>query len=629
MTQAVDALFLAFQEAVAGRYSLERELGRGGMGVVYLAREVRLDRQVAIKLLPPELATQSQLRDRFIREARTAARLSHPYIVPIHSVDEVGGFVFYVMAYVDGETLGQRVASRGPLPPHEATRILREVAWALAYAHAQGVVHRDVKPANILLERGTERAMVTDFGIARVTQSGGETAVGEVLGTPEYMSPEQAAGETLDGRSDLYALGVVGFFALSGTLPFTAPTAQAVLMQHLTRPAPPVSTVARAVPSALARAVDTCLQKDPNDRHATGEALADALAPSLEKRADVPVPIRSFLDRRRVGALVVPIAMSIPLEIQAMTAIVQHGATFPRVTLLVLIAVLGLGVPIALTIARLRKLLRFGYGPEDIAVGANALIERHREVFLFDFGPTRSTREKVFLYGGRAALVAGGGLLMLAGITGDARRLLPVGIFVLYFGVLGTVFGSKWRRLREGRDSLWARIWRSAPGRLLGRIASIGVGHRAIPAERATELAIAISAEALFDGLPKEIRQSLSDVPDVLRGLEGRARTIRARIAELDSAINEAQRDPTHGAASDRQSALVADLRAARLTAEAGLSDVVTALENLRLDLLRLHAGAGSPDGITRDLAAARTLGEEADRLIAGAKEVEQALAKR
>src|SRR3954468_23664202 len=179
MPNPADPLFLEFQSAVVGRYSLERELGRGGMGVVYLAREVRLDRPVAIKLLPPELAAQERLRDRFLREARTAARLSHPYIVPIHAVDEAGDFVFYVMAYVDGETLAQRVAARGPLAAADATRIMREVAWALAYAHAQGVVHRDVKPANILLERGTERAMVTDFGIAR-SYAGGHTAVGEL-----------------------------------------------------------------------------------------------------------------------------------------------------------------------------------------------------------------------------------------------------------------------------------------------------------------------------------------------------------------------------------------------------------------------------------------------------------------
>src|SRR5215208_2437294 len=136
-----DALFLDFQHAVAGQYSIERELGRGGMGVVYLAREVRLDRLIAIKLLPPELSAHGTLRDRFMREARTAARLSHPYIVPIHSVDEAGGFVFYVMAFVDGETVAERVAARGPMPAHDVTRILREVSWALAYAHAQGVIH--------------------------------------------------------------------------------------------------------------------------------------------------------------------------------------------------------------------------------------------------------------------------------------------------------------------------------------------------------------------------------------------------------------------------------------------------------------------------------------------------------
>src|SRR5213593_1948744 len=196
MPSAPDPLFLSFQTAIAGRYSLERELGRGGMGVVYLAREVRLDRPVAIKLLPPARARDAKLRDRFLREARTAAKLSHPNIIPIFAVDDVEEFVFFAMALVEGETLTERVRQRGPLPPSEAARVVREVAWALAYAHSQGVVHRDVKPANILLERGTGRAMVTDFGIARLTHasSEGETGIGELLGTPEYMSPEQASG---------------------------------------------------------------------------------------------------------------------------------------------------------------------------------------------------------------------------------------------------------------------------------------------------------------------------------------------------------------------------------------------------------------------------------------------------
>src|SRR5574341_2220301 len=157
---ALHRLFFDFQAALAGRYSIERELGRGGMGVVFLAREVRLDRPVAIKLLRPELAADGPPRERFMREARTAAKLSHPNIIPIHAVDEVGDFVFFAMAYVEGETLTERVRRRGPLAPTDAARLLREVAWALAYAHAQGDIHRDVKPDNIMLEAGSGRALV-------------------------------------------------------------------------------------------------------------------------------------------------------------------------------------------------------------------------------------------------------------------------------------------------------------------------------------------------------------------------------------------------------------------------------------------------------------------------------------
>ncbi|HEU4586834.1 MAG TPA: serine/threonine-protein kinase, partial [Gemmatimonadaceae bacterium] len=165
---AADSEFVAFQRALAGEYSLERELGRGGMGIVYLARDVQLDRQVAIKVLPASLASRTDLKERFMREARTAAGLSHPNIVPIHRVGEAGEFVFFVMAYIDGESLGQRLREHGPLTSTAAAKLLREVAWALAYAHGRGVVHRDVKPDNILIERETGRALVTDFGIAQV-----------------------------------------------------------------------------------------------------------------------------------------------------------------------------------------------------------------------------------------------------------------------------------------------------------------------------------------------------------------------------------------------------------------------------------------------------------------------------
>ena len=272
----------------AAQYLLDRELGRGGMGIVFLARELSLDRMVAIKLLPPALARDPDIRERFLREARTAAQLSHPNIVPIYRADTADELVYFAMGYVDGETLAERLASRGPLPPTEAVRILRETAWALAYAHARGVIHRDVKPENIMLERGTGRVTVTDFGIARDVRASALTADGMVMGSVHYMSPEQVSGGDLDGRSDLYALGVVAFQLLSGRLPFDAPQASAVLLMQATRAAPSLREAAPSVPAPLALVVDRCLRKDPAERYATGEALAEALTQALQQAQSGP-----------------------------------------------------------------------------------------------------------------------------------------------------------------------------------------------------------------------------------------------------------------------------------------------------------------------------------------------------
>jgi eukaryotic-like serine/threonine-protein kinase len=205
--------------ALSGQYEIEREIGRGGMGVVYLARDLRLDRMVAVKTLPSALAGDESVRERFLREARTAARLTHPNIVPIHRADEIGGQVFFVMGFVDGDSLAAKLAD-GPLSPRESVPILRDVAVALGYAHDRGVVHRDVKTENILLDAVTRRAMVTDFGIARVAAAAPLTATGQVLGTVYYLSPEQVADENVDARSDIYSLGVVGYVMLSGRFPF-------------------------------------------------------------------------------------------------------------------------------------------------------------------------------------------------------------------------------------------------------------------------------------------------------------------------------------------------------------------------------------------------------------------------
>ena len=269
--------FVAAAAALAPDFVLQREIGRGGMGVVFVALDVRLDRLVAIKVLPAALSTSVEIRDRFLREARTAAKLMHPNVVPVFRADEMRGVVFFVMAYVDGESLADRLRVRGALSPRETVGILRDVALALYYAHERGIVHRDIKPENILLERGTDRALVTDFGIARIAEAKPLTATGQVLGTVHYMSPEQVNGEALDGRSDLYSLGVVGFRMLAGRLPFEAETASAVLVAHVVKAPPPLTDVAPSVPRVLANAIEGCLAKNPAARFASGRAFVAAL----------------------------------------------------------------------------------------------------------------------------------------------------------------------------------------------------------------------------------------------------------------------------------------------------------------------------------------------------------------
>ena len=283
--------FADLWNALASQYAVERELGRGGMGVVYVARDVRLDRLVAIKVLPPHLAADSDVRERFLREARTAGRLSHPHIVPVFRADEIAGHPFFAMPFIEGENLAERVRDRGTLPAAEAVRYLREVAWALAYAHARGVIHRDVKPENIMIERGSGRAIVTDFGIARVDF--GPTLVTDdlIVGTAHYMSPEQISGEPLDGRTDLYALGVVGFLILSGRLPFSAPNVSVLLGTRLSAPAPPLASCAAHIPEPICAVIDRCLSKERDGRYTTGEALADALEKAL--RTSEPVAPRA------------------------------------------------------------------------------------------------------------------------------------------------------------------------------------------------------------------------------------------------------------------------------------------------------------------------------------------------
>ncbi len=285
-----DPLAQRLSQALGSSFTLDGEIGRGGMGVVYHARDERLKRAVAVKVLPPELAFREEIRMRFLREAETAARLSHPHIVPIHSVGEgPDGLVYFVMAYVDGESLAARLKRRERLPPEEARRIMMETADALGAGHALGIIHRDVKPDNILLEGSRGRTVLTDFGIAKALTSttgpGTLTATGVAIGTPHYMSPEQAAGDReIDGRSDIYSLGVVGYQMLAGELPFSAPTVPGLLLKQITEQAPNLQDKTPTCPDDLASCVMRSLEKEPEARWPT----ADALRRALESRSAPP-----------------------------------------------------------------------------------------------------------------------------------------------------------------------------------------------------------------------------------------------------------------------------------------------------------------------------------------------------
>jgi serine/threonine-protein kinase len=278
MTDTITAWRDTVAEALAEDFRDVALIGQGGMGVVFRAIDRRLERAVAIKTLPPQLAANASIRERFLREARTAAALNHGGIVPIYSAGERGPVVYFSMGLVEGESLAERVARDGPLTAVAVMRLLAQLADALDYAHAAGVVHRDVKAENVLLDARSGRALLTDFGIARVQESPALTATGTVLGTVHYMSPEQVAGELLDGRSDLYAVGVMAYFALSGRFPFERPTASAVVVAHVNAPPPDVRAVAPTCPAALAALVTQLLSKLPSQRPASGRALTDRLA---------------------------------------------------------------------------------------------------------------------------------------------------------------------------------------------------------------------------------------------------------------------------------------------------------------------------------------------------------------
>ena len=600
------AYFIALQQELAGRYSLERELGRGGMGIVYLAREVRLDRPVAIKVLLPAIAGQANVRERFLHEARTAAKLSHPHVVPIFHVDEAGQFVYFVMAFVEGETLGHRVRTRGPLGVPAATRMLREIAWALAYAHLRGLVHGDVKPDNILLDRESGRAMLMDFGLARLAQTSALDADGNIMGSPHFVSPEQVAGDELDGRSDLYSLGVVAYYALSGRLPFGGDAAT-VVQAHLSKQPPPLADAAPGTPTRLTQAVECCLAKDRADRFPSAEALADAIEHAVEQPREIPAPIRVWAQQggKRAGAILVGTYGTMSM----IGIAVGTGAWW---VLPIPVLVVG-GLSGLSRMFQTRKVLARGYDIDDLRVSLARFVEQRREELAFEHGHSRATGLGI-LGAGLTAIGAPvwsvGAFLPVSNALAFERAGMMMTIVGVTLGVLALAVPPVKRFFLKDYGSLSLRFWNSRWGQRMVDVARIGLKRVAAPehaVHQPTELAIGRATDLLYRALPKPLRRQFRDLPETLRKLEKDAQTMRAQVDQLTAQLAEIERPWHTGAAElEAQRRRTADeVRATRERAAQRLAAAVGALETIRLDLLRLQMGTAPEPTVTQSLTAA------------------------
>jgi serine/threonine-protein kinase len=583
------------------------------MGVVYKARDRRLKRVVAIKILPPELAYRSEIRSRFLREAETAAQLSHPNIVPIYSVDEREGLVFFVMAFVDGENLAARLHRAGPMKSDEVRRVLIDVGHALAYAHGRGVVHRDIKPDNILIQGSDGRVLVTDFGIARAITEGSEarlTATGMAIGTPAYMSPEQSTGEReVDGRSDLYSLGIVGYQMLSGALPFHANSTPALLVKQLSEAPPPIQQRCPDVAPDLGRAIMVLLEKDPAHRFPTAAALAVALESRQVPEPTGPPPGPRPLAPRR--------------EAPAVTAT----------------------------------------GPAELTV-SGADLDRWNQPQVRAF--RRKVRPWLF-WGGVSIVLKLFGVVDLVGLWG---------FYTLYmawkYAKLWTD-GFDWRDvLKEPRDRLlldviaeWTdnvkALWDPQKRNEVRERARLRGGSPLVesPADRAAlpgplapnepatrgthgDLVRAAARNRdevvrLVETLPKSDRAQLSDVPASASELYRRVEALALAVVELERnaprdlpldldgeiARLEAEANPLDVDRSEervrrlallkRQRRTVADLAQRRRGHQERLESCALALENMRLDVLRLRSGSQTFEHITTVAERAVALAQEVD----------------
>ena len=624
-----DPLAQRLSLALGSSFTLEGEIGRGGMGVVYRARDERLKRGVAVKVLPPELAFREEIRIRFLREAETAARLSHPHIVPIHSVGEgPDGLVYFVMAYVDGESLAARLKRRERLPPEEARRIMMETADALGAGHALGIIHRDVKPDNILLEGSRGRTVLTDFGIAKALTSttgpGTLTATGVAIGTPHYMSPEQAAGDReIDGRSDIYSLGVVGYQMLAGELPFSAPTVPGLLLKQITEPAPNLQDKSPTCPDDLAACVMRSLEKEPEARWPT----ADALRRALESRtAPAYRPRRTSIAGAGAGRA-------------AMAGGGGAGA--------------GAGLP------RVRDESRFGRPPARASGGGPPEQRRATRTT-----PKGKDAQSLLTASGEPKMVAKfrdgfvswasvcGGLTLIDLIQGGG---LGWSLFVTVpwaaFGLLPQ-YMKLWQSGYSWRDVI------NRPAAADAHAALLGTGvRRNLPPPKADEFGKHVGTVQLarndreailkiMERVPTSERKLLPDVVATVDGLLKRAEDLARMLHGMSGDVDdgalarieiriEAVKHHEEGTERERQLSLLdrqrqalSDLLTRRRRVEEQIDSCVLAMQNVRFDLLRLRSAgvAAVLSDLTNATQQARALSRDVDHAIAAAGEIRDVL---
>jgi serine/threonine-protein kinase len=596
---------------------------------------------VAIKVLPPELAFQKDIRERFTREAQTAARLSHPHIVPIHTVGEGHGLVYFVMGYVDGESVAGRIRRRGKLPVEEVRRIMAESADALSAAHGFSIIHRDIKPDNILLEGSRGRVMITDFGIAKAlsgTSGATLTGAGVAIGTPAFMSPEQAAGEReIDGRSDLYSLGIVTYQMLTGELPFNAPTVAGILMKQITEAAPDVRARRPDAPEDLALAVSRCLEKDPENRWPT----ADALRRALENRAVVGYQPTGLGWRAGRGGTRPSAREPAPPAGQRGTA---AGAGSRRNR-----GVLDrAGNELGRDVAQLDRDLR------GLARGGSRQPRKRRDRDdqpVPDTGEPRIVQQVRGQFASWAAVSLG--CLGINVATGLDTPWFLFPTFGMGIGMLRS-YAKLWQSGYSWRDVLTRP---PAPDAVETRMVTGAKLPRRLPQPTADEFGAHLpqilqvqsdrfAIGKLMERLPPSERKMLPEVQQTVDSLYERAsdlaRTLHAMDSNLDTeglgsideriaALSQEPDDPERARRLNllqRQRQTILDLQGRRSQVASHLESCVLAMQNVRFDLLRLRsAGVAAVLGdLTQATQQAKALSRDVDNAIAAAGEIREAM---